>query len=458
MNGRLDLTLIADTHHYSRTLGDRGGAYELRSGSDQKCLAETGALIDAAFRQIAQSDTDAVLIAGDLTNNGERVCHEELRQKLLRLREYKPVYVITATHDWCCNGNPCRFSGDQVLHDVPVMSSDELPGFYREFGPGTAQECFYTAIGTVSYVVQLNDRVRLLALNDDQNGRGGPGYTEEHLRWIERQLQRAREDGVLLIGMAHHLIFPHIHPLLMGGTTCVADWEATAARLADAGLRLLFAGHSHIQNTDRFLSPAGNALTEVNIGSLTGYPAPIVRVTVERDNRLSYRVEHLNTFTLRGVRLPALPYVREHTLGLVHRVLESTDRPDFKKKLTALGLDGERLAPLYPIARPLLRFLREGTVGMLYRRLSLLGLTGGIDRELIRRHDREPLLELLDRIFLSYFDGGMNACRRTDDAYRLIQSFARISVRLTSSRRARDLYFILDRLLTGGPYRSQALV
>ena len=45
----LKLTFIADTHHYSKTLGTTGRQYELRSGSDQKCLAETGDIIDAAF-------------------------------------------------------------------------------------------------------------------------------------------------------------------------------------------------------------------------------------------------------------------------------------------------------------------------------------------------------------------------------------------------------------------------
>ena len=71
MNKNLKLTFLADTHHYSQTLGITGKAYELRSGSDQKCLAETGAIIDAAFEKIAKSDTDAVLIAGDLSNDGE---------------------------------------------------------------------------------------------------------------------------------------------------------------------------------------------------------------------------------------------------------------------------------------------------------------------------------------------------------------------------------------------------
>ena len=75
-------TFLADLHYYSKTLGASGRAYELRSGSDQKCLAESGAIIDAAFDHLARSDTRAVLLAGDLTNDGEMVCHRELREKL----------------------------------------------------------------------------------------------------------------------------------------------------------------------------------------------------------------------------------------------------------------------------------------------------------------------------------------------------------------------------------------
>ena len=95
------LTMIADLHHFSNTLSDGGRAYQLRSSSDQKCLEETGAIIDAAFKKIAESDCDAVLIAGDLSNDGEKVAHEEVKKKIDVLAEKKPVYVVYATHDWC---------------------------------------------------------------------------------------------------------------------------------------------------------------------------------------------------------------------------------------------------------------------------------------------------------------------------------------------------------------------
>nr|MDE5994395.1 metallophosphoesterase [Oscillospiraceae bacterium] len=93
------LTFIADTHHYSRTLGDSGRAFVFRSDSDQKCLKETGEIIDCAFDYLSKTECDAVCIAGDLSNDGERVSHEEFREKLYKFKENKKVYVITATHD-----------------------------------------------------------------------------------------------------------------------------------------------------------------------------------------------------------------------------------------------------------------------------------------------------------------------------------------------------------------------
>ena len=150
MQKPLKLTFIADTHHYSKTLGTSGRQYELRSGSDQKCLAESGAIIDAAFDHLARSDTRAVLLAGDLTNDGEMVCHRELREKLYALAEKKPVYLITNTHDWCCDGNPRRFTGARVTHDVPTMPHTGIHDFYYDFGGRQAIAEYRTHLGISS--------------------------------------------------------------------------------------------------------------------------------------------------------------------------------------------------------------------------------------------------------------------------------------------------------------------
>ena len=83
---KLKLAVIADLHYYSPSLGTTGRAYEIRSATDQKCLAESGALTDAAFESIALSDCDAVLIAGDLSNDGEVVSHQEVKSRSISWR------------------------------------------------------------------------------------------------------------------------------------------------------------------------------------------------------------------------------------------------------------------------------------------------------------------------------------------------------------------------------------
>ena len=112
----MKLTVLADLHYYDPSLGTTGEAYALRSGSDQKCLAETGAILDAAFAEIAASDTDAVLIAGDLTNDGERVCHEGVLKKLYRLKAQKPVFATKNRADPPQKGSARFCSAPVVRH------------------------------------------------------------------------------------------------------------------------------------------------------------------------------------------------------------------------------------------------------------------------------------------------------------------------------------------------------
>lgn len=450
------LTFIADTHHYSKTLGTKGRQYELRSGSDQKCLAETGEIIDSAFDYISKSDTDAVLIAGDVTNDGEKVSHLEFREKLKALAKSKKVYVITATHDWCCDENPRRYDGDKVFHDVEVMKSSELRDFYFDFGPKDALSEYITHIGTCSYVVQISENVRILALNDDKNQNGHAGFTEEHFCWIEEQIKKAQQDGCLIIGMEHHLLMPHVTPLITGGSTCVENREYVASRLADAGLKYMFVGHSHIQSTSSFKTRKGNVITEVNVGSLVGYPAPIVEVTVNDDLTLSYQVKHLKNFTLNGNKVDAQEYLKKHALDLLHRVIDAPDKKELIDRLTALQLDGKKFEKFTPIIFKVLKFINNADVMDVYKKLKRIGLAKDIDYILAVKYRNKKLLDIIDEIYLSLFDGSTVTYSRDDDYYKLIISVVSIPSKIFKKNNdMKKLIFAIDSILTGGNFNNQ---
>lgn len=412
MNERF--VFIADTHHFSRTLSDSGEAYTYRSESDQKCLEETGAIIDAAFDKILEDPPTAVMIAGDLSNDGERVSHEEFREKLNRLQEKVPVYVITATHDWCCDGNPRRFNKGDVTNDVDTVPHEELSEFYKEFGLQNAISSYKTHLGIYSYVAQIAPNVRLLALNDDQNGKGRAGYTPKHMAWVEEQIRKGKEDGQLMIGMEHHLLIAHIDPFITSGH-CVGDREEVASKLADAGLRYMFVGHSHIQRIDTFVSPAGNPITEVNIGSLCGYPAPIVNASVTQDGRLHIKTEHLEHFE--GAD-NAQEFLKNHATAMIDRLLEGavTSRDEFSKRLKALGINNEKIAYIRPLVKPIAKLLLNADVMTFYRKVNRLTFGKALNRADAQELRDEKVLNMVHNVLLSFLDGGLNR-HSTDSAY-----------------------------------------
>lgn len=452
----LKLTFISDTHHYSKTLGTTGRQYFLRSGSDQKCLAETGEIIDSAFDKIAKSDTDAVMIIGDVTNDGEKISHIEFKEKLENLAKHKPVYIITSTHDWCCDENPRRFQGDIVTHNVETMKSNELRDFYYDFGPKQAISEYITHIGTTSYVIELNEKVRLLALNDDKNGNDHAGFTEEHFCWIEEQIKKAYEDNCLIIGMEHHLLTPHISPLITGGGTCVADREYVASRLADAGLKYMFVGHSHMQSTTDFKSKKGNIIKEVNVGSLVGYPAPIVEVNVNDDMTLTYDVKHLESFTLESKEIDVQKFLKNHCTALVHRLLDCANKEEFATRLNALGISGDKIANLFFIARPVMNIIKYKTVGYAYGKLKHLGFGRFIDKNLAEKFKNHKILDIVDQITLSIMDGSVVKYDRESDYYKLVMSFISIPSKIFKKNiDFKKLIFAVDAVLTGGRYNNQ---
>ena len=298
--------------------------------------------------------------------------------------------------------------------------------------------------------------MRLLALNDDKNGNDHAGFTEEHFCWIEEQIKKAYEDNCLIIGMEHHLLTPHISPLITGGGTCVADREYVASRLADAGLKYMFVGHSHMQSTTDFKSKKGNIIKEVNVGSLVGYPAPIVEVNVNDDMTLTYDVKHLESFTLESKEIDAQKFLKNHCTALVHRLLDCANKEEFAARLNALGISGDKIANLFFIARPVMDIIKYKTVGYAYGKLKHFDFSRFIDKNLAEKFKNHKILDIVDQITLSIMDGSIVKYDRESDYYKLVMSFISIPSKIFKKNiDFKKLIFAVDAVLTGGRYNNQ---
>ena len=284
--------LVTDTHYFDSSFGRTGSAYEARSRTDQKCVAETPAIIDAGFAQIAaDTETDVILIPGDLVYRGEYQSHIGLRERFYKLREQgKKVYLITARHDY--EGESSEFIDDKVV-PVKGMPRDELRDFYKDFG-------FEDAISehkeSMSYVAQLADGIRLLALNCDGDCKDFKGIWDNQMEWALEQIKDAHESGNYIFAMTHYPLLPFSAIMHLIGDAKLTDWEAVATKLADAGVDLIFTGHMHAQAVTEYTTEKGNKITDVQTGCFVGCPCAYRKVTFENQNTIDIKSYTIDDF------------------------------------------------------------------------------------------------------------------------------------------------------------------
>lgn len=432
------IAIVADLHHFSRTLSDSGKAYQLRSGSDQKCLEETGAIITSAFETIGNSDCDAVLIAGDLSNDGEKVSHAEVRDMIASLAEKKPVYVVYATHDWCCDGNAKRFEGDKYYNDVETMTPPELREFYKDYGVKQSDSEYVTHIGSSSYALDLGENIRFLGINDDKNGKGASGYTDEHFDWILNQVKTAKAQGKTVILMQHHLLLTNISPLINKGQI-IGDHDERAEALASAGADFVIVGHSHTQRTTCYKAKNGNLLTQINIGSLCGHPAPITTLTVdEKEYRID--VSHFEKFTFDGVEYSS-DYITEHTKGLIMNIFNAAmyDKEYFFDILEGSGIKSDAIVTLYPVIKKLVSRIMNMTVGTAGHIINGMTFGKGIRKDALKQIKDDNLMEHIMDIVMNVFDGSLHKYRVTDPVYIVVRDVASLPIRFSKTFKIKAL-------------------
>lgn len=264
--------LVSDPHYFDVSLGAEGEAFEKFNAMEQKCIAETGAVLDAGFERIAaDKDTEVILIPGDLVFNGERKSHQGFIEKLNRLKKAgKRIYLITARHDYYAPD--FGFEGD-----IDGVSREELRDLYLDFG-------FSRAIATykrdsLSYVAQLAPGIRLLALNCDGDCKDFKGLWDDQMKWALEQIKEAHESGEYIFAMTHYPLLPGSPVMNLIGDAKLTDWEKRATEFADAGLNLIFTGHMHMQSLTEYKTEKGNTVTDICTGSFVGCPAYYRKVT-----------------------------------------------------------------------------------------------------------------------------------------------------------------------------------
>ena len=210
---------------------------------------------------------------------------------MYRLRRAgKKIYLITARHDYA--ENPCEFDGDETI-PVEGMERENLRDFYREFG-------FDDAISehreSMSYVAQIADGIRLLALNCDGDCKDFKGIWPDQMKWALEQIDDAHKSGNYIFAMTHYPLLPFSPIMELIGDAHLTDWQETAETLASAGLDLIFTGHMHAQAVTDYTSADGNLITDVQTGCFVGCPCAYRKVTFENKNTVAIKSYTISDF------------------------------------------------------------------------------------------------------------------------------------------------------------------
>lgn len=241
--------IASDLHYQSPLMTDFGEAFQnFVRNDDGKVVEYVDSITDAFLAEAAEKQPDALILSGDLTQNGEKVNHEELAKKL-RLLESQgvPVVVIPGNHD-INHPSAASFEGTEKKK-ADNINAEEFYSIYREFG---YDEAIDRDEKSLSYIYQADERYWLMMLDscqyDPENKIGGR-IRKETLLWMEKWLERAREEQVMVIPVAHHNLLKEstLYP-----EDCTLENAVQVIDLLEQyGLPVYISGHLHLQRVKK---------------------------------------------------------------------------------------------------------------------------------------------------------------------------------------------------------------
>jgi 3',5'-cyclic AMP phosphodiesterase CpdA len=293
----VELAIFSDPHLYdAETLGTEGDAFAAYLANDRKMIAESEDILDEALRRILASDASYVLVSGDLTKDGEKLDHELMAEKLALLEQHgKKVFVINGNHD-LSNAGALSYS----IAGTSSVDTVDQAGFTVIYAGYGYDEAVARDADSLSYAVDLDSKYRLIVIDsciynnltgESRSQETGGRLSNETLNWVLGQIRSAVTSGRRPIGMLHHGLVSHtaVQPVLFP-EYLLEDYETVAARLADAGMGLVFTGHFHSQDVASFTTSSGSTLCDMETGSLVTYPCPIRYVTLD-GSTVTYRAK-----------------------------------------------------------------------------------------------------------------------------------------------------------------------
>lgn len=325
----LKIAVVSDIHFLSPRLAVESEALTAFEKATGRNLANQQKVLDQVLGVLEKEIPDILLIAGDITNHGEKYSHLGFIEKLRPLQQRGTrIFVIPGNHD--VNIPDAKAYTVNGITSAESISREEFSELYSFFGYGDALK---RDSASLSYLAEVNEKTWLLCFDSNRYdehttssitaGRIRP----QTMEWALSLLQDAEEKGVRVIGMMHHGLVEHLsYQSAFFPGYLVEEWEKNAGILADAGLKVIFTGHFHASDISQHTSPAGNTIYDVETASLAQYPFAW-RIMTMNDTNLSIDTRFVND-------IPGNASFEEES----RQQLETVTRRVARNKLNSLGI------------------------------------------------------------------------------------------------------------------------
>ena len=282
--------VLSDPHLYpEEMIGDGYEALSEGKANEAKPdLHSEGVLLSALAALEEQARTGGMkylLIAGDLTRDGEYQAHVKMAKHLrdFEKRSGVQVAVIPGNHDINSTGPRDYSSGSP--QKARACTPAEFRKIYAKLGYDLADSCYTPSKGQqgggLSYAANLGG-FRLLALDTCKYSPDTVGHEgtlaggmigNDQMTWVLKELAAAKKAGRPAIGMGHHNLTEHLgFEGGLGSDFMLDDYREAREALADAGMHYYFSGHVHIEEIGRAVSDKGEVLYDISCSSLVMFP------------------------------------------------------------------------------------------------------------------------------------------------------------------------------------------
>lgn len=281
--------LITDLHYMSPSLTDRGPRYDIfqkqAAGIDYDYGPDR---LEALIGQIEREQPEAIIVAGDLTSNGEYQSMLDLAGYFARMEAVgTQVFVIPGNHD-IHNGWAVRFEGEETQKEAQTSPED----FAEIFGAFGYDEALSRDPASLSYLAEISPNWQVLMVDTNiYSQKPGRGQSEsrgqmraETLEWAGTLLNQ-KPEATWVLPVMHHGALSHFQGEFQATT---ADEASNFQKLlAKHQLPLTLTGHLHSQHRTS-LNVDETLLNEIVTTSFSMYPGKIGQVTFE-PQQISYQ-------------------------------------------------------------------------------------------------------------------------------------------------------------------------